>query len=385
MEQRDKIVISTELSLIIALLKNQLNENSIQQIEIIKNQVLSWSQFVSLVIHHRLVTVVYTNLQKLGVELPVEEAKRLKHHFELERKKNFILNASLISLNEVLTKELDVLWFKGVVQSQRMYNNPLARSYSDLDLYIDKADLQKLDNLLRFQGYQPIMDWTKFSKSHFSKYSEFIKEMAYVHEKTGVCIDVHWNLVMSPELFPFSFKEVYQSAKEFTIHNKTVKSLNDYHNFIYLNIHGCFDHWKYLAQLFDVTASLHESPNLKVGYNTYLNQHKLDKSLFLGIEFSDVLFQDVSVNSIEIENLVSKFENPFHAEEEGKLDRLNFFKRQWRYHRSLNYRKNCFEANFFYGDNEDLWRLPRSLFFLYYISVPFRWLGRKIRRKKSLS
>ena len=238
---------------------------------------------------------------------------------------------------------------------------------------------------MRFQGYQPIMDWTKFSKSHFSKYSEFIKEMAYVHEKTGVCIDVHWNLVMSPELFPFSFKEVYQSAKEFTIHNKTVKSLNDYHNFIYLNIHGCFDHWKYLGQLFDITATLVVLPSLKSDFETYLKTQKLDNSLLFGIEFSNVLFLDEPNKDVEITKLISTFENPFFEDKEGKLDRLNFFKRQWRYHRSLNYRKNCFESNFFYGDNNELWRLPRSLFFLYYFSVPFRWLGRKIRRKKSLS
>lgn len=367
------------------MLQNQLGAISIDKIIDFKSNVKSWNRFVSLVIHHRLVSVVFSNLEKIGLELPTEENVRLKHHFEIERKKNFILNASLIKLNDSLSSEVDILWFKGVLQSQRMYNNPLLRSYSDLDLYIDKNDLVLVDKILRKEGYFPIIEWTEFSNSHFSKYSEFIKEMAYVHEKMNVCIDVHWNLVMSPELFPFSFNEVFQSAKEFTIHNKTLKSLNDYHNFIYLNIHGCFDHWRYLAQLFDVTASLKNSPDLKIEFENYLKSQHLDSSLLLGIEFSNALFENENNSKIEIEQLISSYEIPFAENVEGKLDRLNFFKRHWRYHKSWNYRKNCFEANFFYGDNEDLWRLPRSLFFLYYISVPFRWLGRKIRRKKSLS
>ena len=376
---------SIELQLIIQLLQIHLGNGDELSIQESVPKISSWNRFVSLVIRHRLVAVIYTLLNDLSIILPEEEAYRLKHHFDIERKKNFILNASLVKLNEVIEKEIKVLWFKGAVQSQRMYNNPLLRSYADLDLYIDKKDLLRLDSLLRSQGYMPLMDWKRFSKSHFSKYSEFIKEMAYIHEKTKVCIDVHWNLVMSKELFPYTFQQIYERGEHILIHNKKFKTLNEFDNFIYLNIHGCFDHWKTISQLFDVTHIAKNHSNFTSDFSTFLDSQKLHSSLSTGLELSDYIFNETD-NSSKIQNeFVQLFELPFLEIETGKLDRLQFFKRQWCFSNTLNYKVNCFESNFFYGDNNELWRLPRQLFWLYYFSVPFRWLGRKIRHKKTLS
>lgn len=378
MEQKRNIVISSELRLFITLLKYQLAPNSIQNAKIIQDSNVSWSLFVSLVIRHRLVTVIYTILQKIGVILPTEEAEKLKRHFDLERKRNFILNASLISLNEVLTKELDILWFKGVTQSQRMYGNPFTRSYSDLDVLIDFKDLVKIDCLLRQQGYLPLNDWTKFSKSHFSKYSEIIKEIGYIHQTTKVFIDVHWNLVFAKQLLPFSHDDLFNDSIYLEIHDKKIRTLGNNHNFYYLNIHGCFDNWKSLSQLFDITISLHQFPELKKNYKDFLSNNKLNKELEYGVNLSFEIFQN---NSILKEHL-SFFEDESMSMKEGNLARIDRIKRIIKFSPSWKYKLKSIESNIFYGDNDKLWRLPRPLFFLYYISVPFRWLGRRIHRKK---
>ncbi len=377
--------ISKELQLIIYLLQIHLGKRNNQVILESVSKVGSWNRFVSLVIRHRLVVVMYTLLKDLSIVLPEEEEERLKQHFELERKKNFILNASLVKLNEVLEKELKVLWFKGVVQSQRMYNNPLLRSYSDLDLFIDQNDLHQVDQLLRSQGYVPFNDWTKYSKSHFSKYSEIIKEIGYVNEKTKVFIDVHWNLVFAKQLLPFTFSEIYQDSIQVDLHGKKIRTLSDEYNFFYLNIHGCFDGWKSLSQLFDVTMANAKSSEIASNFKAFLKSNRLSDTLFFGVELSEYLFNNRNETSLKLEENVLLLEDDSLLNKNEKHFRIKRLIRVSRFHGSFRYKLKTVEANIFYGDNQDLWRLPRQLFFLYYVSMPFRWLGRKIRRKKTLS
>jgi hypothetical protein len=377
--------ISNELQLIIQFLQIHLGKRNNHVIQESVSRVSSWNRFVSLVIRHRLVLVIYSIIKELAIELPEEAEKQLKQYVDLERKKNFILNASLVKLNEVLEKELKVLWFKGVVQSQRMYNNPLLRSYSDLDLFIDKNDLYQVDQLLRSQGYVPANNWTNYSKSHFSKYSEIIKEIGYLNEKTKVFIDVHWNLVFAKQLLPYSFSEIYQDSIELDLHGKKVRTLSDEHNFFYLNIHGCFDGWKSLSQLFDVTMAIANSSEITSNYKSFHRLNRLSDSLFFGVELSDYLFNNKNESSLKMEEHLLLYEDERLLNKNEKHFRIKRFIRVSRFHGSFSYKLKTFEADLFYGDNQDLWRLPRQLFFLYYISMPFRWFGRKIRRKKSLS
>jgi hypothetical protein len=379
------MILSNELQCIIQLLQIHLGNRNDQAIQTSVSTIGSWNRFVSLVIRHRLVVVMYTLLKDLSIELPEEEEERLKQHFELERKKNFILNASLVKLNEVLEKEIKVLWFKGVVQSQRMYGNPLLRSYSDLDLFIDIKDLHRVDKLLRSQGYVPANDWTNYSKSHFSKYSEIIKEIGYVNEKTKVFIDVHWNLVFAKQLYPYSFSEIYKDAIVLDLHGKKVKTLSDAHNFFYLNIHGCFDGWKSLSQLFDITMADAKIPEVNSKFQEYLKENRLSQTLFFGVELSEYLFGAKSNNFISFNDHVLLFEDDSLQNKNEKYFRVKRLIRVSKFSGSLAYKIKAIEANIFYGDNKDLWRLPRQLFFLYYVSMPFRWLGRKIRHKKTLS
>lgn len=376
---------STELQLIIQLLQIHLGNKDEQSIQETVRKITSWDRFVSLVIRHRLVAVIYTLLKDLAIELPEEEENYLKNQFELQRKKNFILNASLVKLNEVLEKEVKVLWFKGVVQSQRIYNNPLLRSYSDLDLLIDYKDLHRIDKLLRSQGYVPSNDWTNYSKSHFSKYSELIKEIGYVNEKTKVYIDLHWNLVFAKQLLPFSFEELYHDSIELELHNKKIRTLSDEHNFFYLNIHGCFDGWKTLSQLFDITMSVNEIPGIQDKFYAFLNWNRLSETLYFGVKLSEYLFADKKDFSLGMEDQVTLFENDSLLNKNEKYFRIKRLVRVSKFSGSLSYKWKTIETNIFYGDNQDLWRLPRSLFFLYHVSLPFRWFGRKISRKKSLS
>ena len=371
-----------ELKFLLDLLQCQLEPTFQKTLFKFQYRELSWNRFVSLVIRHRLVTVIYLKLQELNLELPEDAAERLKSRFELERKKNFILNASLVKLNQALEKEVRVIWFKGVLQSQRMYDNPLVRSYSDLDLFIDKKDLYQVDKILRANGYFPDNDWTAYSSSHFSKYAEIIKEIAYVNRTTKVCIDLHWNLVFAKQLLPYTFEEFYAESIVFDVHTNKLRTLGEEHNFFYLNIHGCFDNWKTLSQLLDITFTLKKNPVLEKSYRQFIEENKLSKKLLLGIDLSNYLFHEKGQTPLHLTSFLQSYEDEKLDSPSEKYYKIKRFFRVGSFHSSLNYKLISFEANMFYGDNKDLWRLPRHLFFLYYLSMPFRWLGRKIHHKK---
>ena len=190
--------VSNELKLLISLLDYKLDATKNKLITEIASTEIDWERFIKLSKLHRVTTLVYLTISECGIAIPEEALTSIKNNFEKERRRNFLINSSLIQVNKKLEdNKLKLLWFKGPAQSQRMYKNPIIRSYSDIDLYIDLKDLHQVDELLRKLNFLPTIEWKKYPKSHLSKYVEIKKEFSYVHSETKTCIDLHWDLCAS--------------------------------------------------------------------------------------------------------------------------------------------------------------------------------------------
>jgi hypothetical protein len=372
--------ISKELALILYILSYKLDLSTKEELATFAdNEKINWDRFIQLIRLHRLNTICFLTLNECEIKIPTQELEKIKLNFEKERKRNFIINSSLIQVNQALEENnLQALWIKGPAQSQRMYNNPILRSYSDIDLYIDLKDLHKIDSILRKLDYYPTEEWKNYPKSHFSKFVEIKKEFSYVHAKKRVCIDLHWNIVLSNKLLPLKFEELYQKAITLDFYSSKLKTLSNEDNFVYLNIHGTFDTWKQLSQLFDISYSIKETPSLINRFDRYLIDNQLSEKLKEGILLSDFFFKK-ETNYSKGHNFLTKYE--FYSE--TLESRIQKFKRIGSFHPSLKYKIECFEYLFFYAFLNKQIKLPKALFYLYYLHIPFTFINMIFRRVKN--
>jgi hypothetical protein len=371
---------SNELKLLLSLLAYKLDTTKNKLIEESVSTKIDWDRFIKLSKLHRVTTLVYLTITECGIAIPEQALTIIKNNFEKERRRNFLINSSLIQLNQVLEKnKLHFLWFKGPAQSQRMYNNPIVRSYSDIDLFIDLKDLNQVDSILRKLDYFPTEEWKSYPKSHLSKFVEIKKEFSYVHTTKRISIDLHWNIVLSNKLLPLKFEELYKNATTIDFYSSKIKTLSVEDNFIYLNIHGTFDNWKHLSQLFDISYTLMETPNLVEIFDNYIVNNELSEKLKEGIRLSNFLYNN-ETNYNQGANYLANYE--FYSEK--KESRIQRLKRISSYHPSIKYKIECFEYLFFYKFINKNIKLPKALFILYYIHIPFTFINMIFRKNKKL-
>jgi hypothetical protein len=208
------------------------------------------------------------------------------------------------------------------------------------------------------------------------KYLKIKKEFSYIHHKTKVCIDLHWKLVFTKELLPYSFDELYQNADSVEISGSKIRTLSRIHNFYYLNIHGCNDNWDSLTQLLDISYELSKNSELKDSFINFTKENKL-KNLDFGIDLHDFIFKDSNKSYLKLENHIYSYSQIKSFENTN----LKILKRVTSFKNSIKYKYESFLFHAFYLDSEKLIRLPHYLFWMYYSSIPIRWIYNQYRLK----
>ena len=148
---------------------------------------------------------------------------------------------------------IDFIPFKGPVLSHRIYNDPLYRSYNDLDFLINPDSLEKALDILFKRGY--------YSAFYLFPKGECRKKYLYKHfneillhsTKMDITIELHWRLfkenfvsnrvidkITSTNIIKINFREF----------NLTV--FNPEFELLYLLIHGGLHGWFKLKWLVDI-------------------------------------------------------------------------------------------------------------------------------------
>ena len=170
---------------------------------------------------------------------------------QMEMVKEFILVTD--SLKEA---EIKFIPFKGPVLSYRLYKDATHRIYTDLDLFMDVASVEKAIDILSGLGYETTYHkWPENDKSkavflwHRTQFNMW-------HQKKGVAIELHWKLFFNNvnadlinQLITSNQTEMGFSGRKFTVFNKEFELL-------YLIIHGGLHNWTRLKWLLDIDRLL---------------------------------------------------------------------------------------------------------------------------------
>lgn len=225
------------------------------ELELQQAERLSSKIFLEFCRFHRIVPEVYQLLTCLPEKYTVQAKKaleQLKYFYYQNVHTSVRMRNSLLELaNNFNGQHIRWLAFKGTVLSQLLYGNDYSRQFKDIDIFVNKDQVDAAEEILLGLGYKKIGPVLNLSALQQKLYRHLNKDYSYYHPLTKVNIELHWNLsIVLPEKNPL----VTAEKQKVTIDGVEIPTLSQAQLFIYLCIHGGFSFWALLHWLLDVRA-----------------------------------------------------------------------------------------------------------------------------------
>ncbi|MGQ9619633.1 MAG: nucleotidyltransferase domain-containing protein [Bacteroidales bacterium] len=195
MRQRMPVEISDEEILLLGLCRFSFSEELKRNITTLVSGVKDWKYFTGLASEHGVSALVWSNLQKLGLqELLTDEYKSALYSSHLlSISRNAFHLAGTEELLSHLNKEgIKVILLKGLALELTVYGNAGLRQMTDVDLLIDRRDYLKARNILMDNGYDSMPVKSGFHKPIVEWTGKHLPSLM----KNGLSVDIHL------ELFP---------------------------------------------------------------------------------------------------------------------------------------------------------------------------------------
>lgn len=241
--------------------------------------------------YHSIETLIFQQLKgEDATVVPKELLEQLKGTSQTYAMHKLAQAAALKKLNKLLlAHNIPFIFYKGLLFTDRVYGDISSRDFSDIDLIIQKSDLDALTALLIAEGYQPRITDERLREITLKYGCEF----NFVKYENGhrLALEPHWAFFRSFINPPIKFSDL-------TIVSQEIKSLG-------IKTNGLSDEWMVLAMLYhhggnDMWYSLKYVSDIN---RAVINLPKLDWDLIKDISKKHKLYFLVLI-SLSIANKV---------------------------------------------------------------------------------
>ena len=273
--------------------------------------------------------------------------------------------------------------YKGPVLAAEAYGNLALRGYCDLDVLIDRNDLEKAEKALLRESYTS--ELTLEGREREAWLNENCE--LNLNSADGLChVELHWAPLPPRFGTTFDLKGILGRLRTVSVSGKAIPSLAPEDMLLVLCAHGFKHFWTRLFWIADLALLLRAHPNLdwSVAFER-AGQWRCRRMLLLGVELARRLLNtpvpEMALKKIEADSAVSRLASQSEA----------WLQADWNASRS-----RCKEARYAlsggerFRDRRPMWRylihrtfapnerdraavrLPGFLSFLYWLVRPFR-------------
>lgn len=341
---------------------------------------IDWKLFLSLLHRHRVLPMVCHNLHRWGIELPI------KHQLKLESlnhsKKALQQIAILLEVNKLFNNNaIECVHFKGVTLSHYLYQEPTLRQCRDIDLLIERKNIEKAYELLIKNGFSSRTPL--FKKNYLNiRYQKIRKD--YIFEKNNCEIELHWRL--SDILSDKDTELFFKNKIPFSFHDQTLQFFDESHYLSYLILHGYYSGWARLHWLIDIVDFVKtrniDWQAIKIILESTACYTALDEAIeliFLLFAIKKPAVVTTQAPKKNIRNAIRLMELPIKSVFLSRYDITLRQRENFLLQKGLIKKYKHFKM--ILATSPEDWRilpLPKPLFFLYYPLRPFLWFIRRI-------
>lgn len=256
-------------------------------------------KITQLIERHRLVPFFFASKKNLHPELQEYIAQR----FLKNSQRMLIFTSEVFLIHDTFLKnKLNPIFLKGPALAYELNNDPSTRQMVDLDVYVDKKELEKAHQCLLQLGYLP----TEIPKTRLRKF--MLKDNYYFHPEKKVPIEIHYRFFPN-KYIDKKFNQLIPSlTKSFFVQNREVQVLSTEANLLFLILHGSNHQWFRLFWLKDLSDFITQKEinwpvivkcSKNMGIEKVLVQSIFLTNLFFGTVVPDAIKELQKNNHIE--------------------------------------------------------------------------------------
>jgi hypothetical protein len=339
---------------------------------------LDWNYLLGAAEQHGLLPLLRKRLDEVGV-VPVGLVRACINNAG----HNLALTGELVRVVSLFEQNgIECLPFKGPALADQLFGSIAMRQFCDIDLLVRVKDVSVAKELLLSRGYKP-----EFTLSPAREAEYLRSEHAFQFRKDDFVLELHWRFGSKDQSFPLSPSEVWPRLETRMLQGHRIRALARDDLFLYLCLHGAKHGWERLEWICSLGELARTQPPLDWSALANLAQRNgAVRALHLGL----LLIHYVCAAPLPVE-LASSILFDRAAEELAAESRADLFSprqphsvREFRRHRYyLNSRERLADRARIVifssariphplAKDWELFRLPASMSFLYYLLRPIR-------------
>jgi len=234
-----------ELTIILLSARGQLDDAHISRLRELCAGRVDWTIIYKLAISHRVFPLVYRNLRKYCSDsVPQELLEQCKQVYMNNCTINLKMTGYLVRVLSLLKKnDIPAIPFKGPVLAVKLYGDSSLRSFGDIDVLIQRKHLPRAVELLAGIGFLP--DFS-LNEQQLLKLSKTDNEYPLTHKKSGICLDLQWEITGGYFLSQMTFEDLAGDCKTMEMGGVEFPVFSDEDLLFYLCVHGNQHTWMQL-------------------------------------------------------------------------------------------------------------------------------------------
>jgi hypothetical protein len=234
---------------------------------------IHWGLVVRLARRHRVLALLYRNLNRLEwAGVPGEVRSELHSAQQANAATCLRMAGELLRVLALFDEaRIPAIPFKGVTLAARAYGDSALRDAGDIDLLVRRADVVAAVALLEEHGLGPAFPTSTPREADYLRrlsgplrdaYLNSHCEHHLVSNDGASNVDLHWAVALREFSLPLNSDELWERATMGQLVGRTIPALSDEDLLLVLCVNGAKDCWERLDRVCDVAELIRAAPRL---------------------------------------------------------------------------------------------------------------------------
>lgn len=252
------------------------------------NDPTHWERVEQLARWHRLLPLFHnlTSVDPEFSEVPASMRDSMATAHVRSVAKNMLLRAHLIRILMAMNEQsIPVIVLKGIPLEESLYDHIGLRPSNDIDLMVEESALAQTEGVLRSLGF--VQTRESEVRGDFREHHHHLAP--YVHEQSGVRIDLHWRLISPGRSYQLNVDDFWERTERISVDGSHCLVLAVEDRLLHLLLHFLGDRHSSkpgaLLQICDVSLMMNrrDSPILWDEFLDRVTQQNLTSATYMAL------------------------------------------------------------------------------------------------------
>jgi hypothetical protein len=221
---------------------------------------LDWARVLRVATRHQVINLIHEGLTQAQPDVPPQIADEIRAQAAALVGEALAMAREAMRLQRLFDDaDLPLLFVKGPALAVLAFGSLSLRSGQDIDILVPYEALPAATAVVLRSGYRRVDPPPNISDAQLRLVMPLRKDLGFVHQSTGLRIELHWRLFLNPHAMAES--SLILASRVVALSGAAgVRTLGEDDLFAYLCMHGALHWWNRLKWLADVNALIASTP-----------------------------------------------------------------------------------------------------------------------------